>query len=176
EFSINYEAVSDMDTILTLTNHTYFNLNGQLKESVGNHTVKMNRDRVLELDNELIPTGKQLDGSGTPFDFKSGRQLKDGFLTAKTQKKIAGGGYDKYFLLNQTNQPNITVHEPKSDRTKEISTDQPGVVMYTGNNLRTDLAFKERSGEKHLGVCFETQAHPASLQHDGLETITLKAN
>lgn len=176
EFAIDYEAVSDMDTILTLTNHTYFNLNGQLKENVGNHTVEMNSDRILELDNELIPTGKQLDVSGTPFNFKNGRQLKDGFLTTNTQNKIAGGGYDHYFLLNQTNQPNITVHEPKSGRTMEISTDQPGVVMYTGNNLTADLEFKERSGEKHLGVCFETQAHPASLQHDGLETITLKAN
>src|SRR5699024_12847530 len=59
EFSIDYEAVSDKNTILTLTNHTYFNLNGQLKENVGNHTVEMNSDRILELDNELIPTGKQ---------------------------------------------------------------------------------------------------------------------
>src|SRR5699024_4234136 len=176
ELSIDYEPVSDMDTILTLTNHTHFTVIEHIKENVGNHTVEMNSDRILELDHELIPTGKQLDVSGTPFDFKNGRQLKDGFLTTNIQNKIAGGGYDHYFLLNQTNQPNITVHEPKRGRTMEISTDQPGVVMYTGNNLTADLEFKERSGEKHLGVCFETQAHPASLQHDGLETITLKAN
>src|SRR5699024_9474631 len=67
EFSINYEADTDMDTILTLTIHTYFNLNGQIKENVGNHTVEMNIDRILELDHELIPTGKQLDFSGTPL-------------------------------------------------------------------------------------------------------------
>src|SRR5699024_9090444 len=76
EFSINYEAVSDMDTILTLTNHTYFNLNGRLKENVGNHTVKMNSDQILELDNELIPTGKQLDVSGTLLTFNSNEATK----------------------------------------------------------------------------------------------------
>src|SRR5699024_8747074 len=146
----------------TLTNHTYFNLNGQLKENVGNHTVEMNSDRILELDHEFIPTGKQLDVSGTPFDFKNGRQLKDGFQTTNIPNKTAVDKNYHYFHINQTNQTNITVHEPKRGRTMEISTDQPGVVMYTGNNHTADLEFKERSEEKHLGVCFETQAHPAS--------------
>src|SRR5699024_1897451 len=166
EFLIDYKAVSDMDTILTLTNHTYFNLNGQLKENIGNHTVEMNSEQILELDNELITTGKQIDVSCILLDFKNGRQLKDGFLNMNTQNKVAGSGYDHYFLLNQTNQPNIIVREPMSGRTMEISTDQPGVVMYTGNNLTADLEFKERSGEKYLGVCFETQAHPAFLQQE----------
>src|SRR5699024_7366392 len=142
EFLIDYKAVSDMDTILTLTNHTYFNLNGQLKENVGNHTVEMNSDQILELDNELIPTGKQLDVSGTLFDFKNGRQLKDGFLTMNTQHQCEGRGYNHYFLLKQTNQLNIIVSEPMRGRTMEISIDQAGVVMYTGNNLAADLEFK----------------------------------
>src|SRR5699024_10852822 len=114
EFLIDYKAVSDMDTILTLTNHTYFNLNGQLKENVGNHTVDINSDQMLELDNGHLANGKQVDVSGTLFDFKNGRKLKDRFLTMNTQNKVSVGGYDHYFLLNQTNQPNIIVREPMS--------------------------------------------------------------
>lgn len=176
EFKIDYEAVSDTDTILTLTNHTYFNLTGQLKENVGNHTVTMNSDQILELDEALIPTGKKLNVSGTPFDFRHGKQLKEGFLATHTQNKIAGRGYDHYFLFNQGRNPVVTVLEPQSGRVMEVRTDQPGVVMYSGNSLSEEFLLKERVAEKHLGVCFETQAHPASLNHDGLPSVKLKAD
>src|SRR5699024_7459644 len=92
------------------------------------------------------------------------------------QNEIVGNGYDHYFLLNKNQHPNIIVNEPTSGRVMEVHTNQPGVVMYTGNSLDTDLPLKERVGKKHLGVCFETQAHPASLKHDVLAPITLKAN
>src|SRR5699024_9789594 len=74
EFIIDYEALSDKDTILTLTNHSYFNLSGNLKETILNHEVKMNASQFVELDLELIPTGKISPVHDTVFDFTNGRK------------------------------------------------------------------------------------------------------
>ncbi|HLR68329.1 MAG TPA: aldose epimerase family protein [Virgibacillus sp.] len=174
-FIINYEAISDKDTVLTLTNHTYFNLSG-LTDTVGEHSVTMNSDHFLELDEELIPTGKRVNVSNTPFDLRHGKRLEEGFDSTYPQNIIVGNGYDHYFLLNDTDQPNIFVKHNHSGRTLSITTNQPGVVMYTANGLEDDLKLNGRMSEKHLGVCFETQGPPASLHHEGLPSITLDAN
>src|SRR5699024_5427154 len=174
-FIINYEAISDKDTVLTLTNHTYFNLSG-LKDTVGQHSVTINSDHFLELDEELIPTGKLVNVSNTPFDLRNGKRLEEGFDSTYSQNLIVGNGYDHYFLLNDTDQPNIVVEENKSGRILSITTDQPGVVMYTANGLEDGLKLNGQMSEKHLGVCFETQGPPASLHHEGLPSIVLKAN
>lgn len=175
DFIIDYEAESDQDTALTLTNHTYFNLSG-LKDTVGQHVVTMNSDRFLELDEELIPTGKLVDVSNTPFDLRHGKSLEEGFNSTYPQNLIAGNGYDHYFLLNDTDQPNILVEHEQSGRTLTVTTNQPGVVMYTANGLEDGLKLNGGMSEKHLGVCFETQGPPASLHHDDLPSIILKAN
>src|SRR5690625_2031384 len=75
---IDYDATSTKDTILTLTNHTYFNLTGDLKDTVENHLVTINSEKFIELNEELIPTGKLVHVTDTPFDFQNGRILKDG--------------------------------------------------------------------------------------------------
>src|SRR5699024_12258112 len=134
-FTIDYEAESDQDTVHALTNHTYFNLSG-LKETVGQHIVTMDSDYFLELDEELIPTGKLVDVANTPFDLRHRKSLEEGFDSTYPQKLIVGKGYDHYFLLNDTDEPNILVEEDMSGRRLAITTDQPGAVTYTTSGLR----------------------------------------
>lgn len=96
QFTIDYAAISDQTTVLTLTNHSYFNLSGNLKETVNQHHVHINSSQFIELDQQLIPTGTKLDVSNTPFDFRQGKQLNDGIKSNFKQNRLAGNGYDHY--------------------------------------------------------------------------------
>lgn len=94
EWMIAYHAITDEMTPLTLTNHTYFNLTGEVTSSVAGHHVQMKSDGYLELDQELIPTGFIDSGNGGPFDFSRGRLIESGIGSGHKQNQIAGGGYD----------------------------------------------------------------------------------
>lgn len=176
EFFIDYHAITTKKTILTLTNHTYFNLTGNLRDTIRNHQVQMNSDQFLELDKSLIPTGNCINVTDTSFDFRSGRQLSAGINSSYQQNQIAGGGYDHFFLFNLNEMPHISVSEPTSGRLLNITTNQPGVVLYTSNSLDEDLQLSGGLSKKHLGVCFETQASPASLKYNHLPSIVLNAD
>ncbi|WP_066190837.1 aldose epimerase family protein [Gracilibacillus timonensis] len=176
ELIIDYYAISDEDTILTLTNHSYFNLNGNLKRSINNHLVRLNSSYFVELDEELIPTGNKIKVDNTTFDFRDEQALKAGIETPQKQNQYAKNGYDHYFLLDHQKRNSVIVKEPNSGRIMTIETDQPGVVLYTGNNLDDTLELTERKSEKYLGVTFETQSSPASLEFDDFPNILLNAN
>lgn len=169
ELTMDYWASTDQTTPLTLTNHSYFNLSGDLKNTVHEHRVTANSDHFVELDQELIPTGKKLDVTASNFDFRKGRKLGDGFADNSVQHKVANNGYDHYFLFNDKG--NVAITEADSGRTLSIKTDQPGMVMYTSNNLDEGLELNEGRSRKYLGVCFETQASPASLHHEGFPSV-----
>ncbi|KKK38692.1 aldose epimerase [Mesobacillus campisalis] len=173
--TIEYEAVSDATTPLTLTNHTYFNLSGDLKRPVDEHEVIIDSSTFVELDEELIPTGEKVPVEGTPFDFRAGRVLGAGFNDDYGQNKIAGSGYDHYFIFDKEKEFDAVVAEPRSGRVMTVKTTQPGMVMYTGNSLDDSMKLAEGPSRKHLGVCFETQGSPASLHHEGFPGIILKA-
>lgn len=175
QLSVEYKAVADQKTPLVLTNHSYFNLTGNLKEPIHNHEIQMNSSRFAELDHELIPTGKVLETEGTLFDFTAGRKLGNGIIAGSSQNEIVGNGYDHYFLFNRNEQGKVTVTEETSGRILTIRTNQPGMVMYTSNNLDKGLELAEGRSSKYLGVCFETQASPAALHHDGFPAVLLNA-
>jgi aldose 1-epimerase len=172
---INYQADTDKTTALTLTNHSYFNLTGDLKGTVHDHKVKIDSSKFVELDENLIPTGRQLDTAGTTFDFREGQRLSEGFNSSYEQNKIAGDGYDHYFIFDGEAGEKVTASDETSGRKMVVETDQPGMVMYTSNSMDSSLQLAERDSEKYLGVCFETQGSPASLQHDGFPGIILEA-
>lgn len=175
ELTVSYEAVSDKTTPLTLTNHSYFNLSGNLKDTIHGHRLKMNSSKYLELDDTLIPTGQLNEVEGTSFDFRSGRQIGDGLNMDTEQQKNASGGYDHYFIFDHENAGTITLSEQESGRILNVHTDQPGVVLYTSNSLGDDLTLAGGRSQKHLGVCLETQGSPASLHHTGFPEIILQA-
>ncbi|MEC5423463.1 aldose epimerase family protein [Virgibacillus sp. C22-A2] len=175
ELSIDYRANSDQDTPLALTNHSYFNLSGDLKATVQNHQVTIDSDYFVELDEQLIPTGEKLPVSGSTFDFRSGQKLRAGFQDTAAQHNIADHGYDHYFIFNNKAGVNAVAIDEESGRTLTIKTDQPGMVLYTANSLSNNLELREAASRNHLGVCFETQAPPASLHHTGFPDVILPA-
>lgn len=170
---LDYSATTDKQTPVSLTNHTYFNLSGKLRNTIHEHDITIDSTQFLELDEELIPTGTILDVDATPFDFRSRRKLADGIHSTSEQTNLVGNGYDHYFLFNDEKPDKIVVTDKNSGRRMSIQTDQPGVTMYTANGLGNDCLLKERPSDKHLGVCFETHAPAASLQYDGLPDIWL---
>ncbi len=174
ELILDYWAKADQTTPLTLTNHSYFNLSGNLQDTVHHHNVKMNSTYFVELDHMLIPTGRKLDVSDTTFDFRADRVLGDGFTTHSKQHQIADNGYDHYFIFDDE-EGKVVVNEKVSGRILMIKTEQPGMVMYTANGLDNTLQLAEGMSRKHLGVCFETQASPASLHHNGFPSVLLEA-
>lgn len=176
ELIIDYYGTTDKTTALTLTNHSYFNISGNLADTIHNHHVTMDADEFVELDKDLIPTGRKIHVANTPFDFRDGRNLTDGVTSTSFQNLVADHGYDHYFIFNQNKQKNISVKDETSGRKMEIRTNQPGVVMYTANTLEEDLELTEGKSKPYLGVCFETQASPASLHHEDFPTVVLSAN
>ncbi|WP_079527734.1 aldose epimerase family protein [Halobacillus hunanensis] len=176
QLTIDYQAHSDLDTPVALTNHTYFNLSGNLKRTIHNHLVSMNSSTYAELNEDLIPTGNRNTVTGTPFDFRKMRPLQEGICSEYKQNLLAKSGYDHYFLFDQKQEDAVVVQDLESGRIMRIHTDQPGMVMYTSNNLTNDHQLTGRQSAKYLGVCFETQGTPASLHHSGFPSIVLKAN
>jgi len=175
QFIINYVTNADQKTPVTLTNHAYFNLSGNAKSTLHQHEVTLDSSQFVELDGELIPTGKILDVEGTVFDFRKGRLLKDGFNPDAIQNRIVGDGYDHYFLFDQERDVQAIVKEKTSGRILTVKTSQPGVVMYTSNNLDEGLELTAGVTEQYLGLCLETQGSPASLHHDGFPNIIQEA-
>jgi aldose 1-epimerase len=163
EFSISYEAVSDKKTLINVTNHSYFNLSGDLKHDILDHDLKLKSESFLELDEELIPTGEILSVKDTPFDFREGRIIKDGVESEHAQNILAGKGYDHPFLLAENEKKQIVLKDDKSGRVLTIETDQPGVVLYTGTQMTSDFTIRGVQSRKYLGLCLETQGLPDSI-------------
>ncbi|MFB1049742.1 aldose epimerase family protein [Paraliobacillus sp. JSM ZJ581] len=172
-FEITYQAISDQDTILTTTNHSYFNLSGNLKRDILHHDVQIDAGQFVELNHDLIPTGDILSVDNTVFDFRKAHPIIDGVHSIDQQNLVASNGFDHYFIFDHQQQPNATITERESGRRLEVRTDQPGMVMYTSNGLDDSIKLKERNATKHLGICLETQGSPASLKHKGFPSIYL---
>ncbi|MEQ6376541.1 aldose epimerase family protein [Bacillaceae bacterium S4-13-58] len=173
---LDYQATSEKDTPLTLTNHTYFNLSGNLKETIHDHHVQLPSSQFVELDHSLIPTGKIVDvAENSTFDFRQGRRIRQGIERGSEQNKIVGNGYDHYFIFDTNEDKKVLVEDRNSGRSLTVETTQPGMVMYTGNKLLEGTELNERKSTKHLGICFETQGSPASLHHSNLPNIMVKA-
>ncbi|CAM4120233.1 aldose 1-epimerase [Lederbergia lenta] len=165
EFSIQYDGISDETTLLNMTNHSYFNLSGDLKRDVLNHSLTLKSDQYLELNNELLPTGKLVNVEGTVFDFREGRQIKTGVQSEDPQNQLAGGGYDHPFVLKENNNQEIILEDPESGRTMTVETDEVGVVVYTSNQLSDEGEVYGVSSRKHLGICLETQGLPDAINN-----------
>lgn len=174
EFLISYEANSDKTTLLNLTNHTYFNLSGNVKRDISQHELKIDSDSFLELNEQILPTGELLDVTGTVFDFREGRKIKEGLLSNHVQNKLAGNGYDHPFLLKSHHNHEIILRDEESGRKVVIETDEPGVVLYTGNHLTEGVNINGGKLRKYLGLCLETQGLPDAIHHTHFPSYILK--
>lgn len=161
ELKIDYSAETDKPTPVNLTNHSYFNLTGDVANTIENHGLQIDAAGYTPVDATLIPTGEIKPVAGTPFDFtakkKIGLQLND-----------VPGGYDHNFVLNKRGdstqlQLAAILSDSTSGRTLEVYTTEPGLQFYSGNFL--DGTFKTSAGtpiNKHTALCLETQHFPDS--------------
>lgn len=176
ELLISYKAASDQKTLLNVTNHSYFNLSGDLKRDILDHELTIKSNQFAELDQELIPTGELLSVQNTPFDFNGGRKIKDGTVSVHPQNLLAGKGYDHPFLLSENNNREIVLYDKESGRMLEIETTQPAVVLYTGTQLTGDYNIRGTSPRKYLGLCLETQGMPDSIHHPHFPSSIIEKN
>lgn len=177
ELKIHYEAESDADTIVNLTNHSYFNLGGYSSGNILDHTLRVDADSITEINGDLIATGKAYPVGGTPFDFRTPEKIGARIEADDPQIKF-GGGYDHNFNLNKgsTFAKAAELYNEKSGRVMSVYTDQPGVQIYTSNMMNGDVKFKGGLSQiPRSAVCLETQHAPDSPNHPDFPTTTLRA-
>ena len=164
---IHYEAAPDQDTVINMTNHSYFNLNGHDSGSVLDHTVMLAADAFTPADEESIPTGEIRPVEGTPMDFRTAKKLGEE-IGADYEPLRFGGGYDHNWVLKNENGFD-KVAEVTADRSgirMEVWTDLPGVQMYTANFLDNEPGKDGAVYESRSAVCLETQYYPDAIHHD----------
>jgi aldose 1-epimerase len=170
ELKIEYRATTDKSTPVNLTSHSYFNLTGG-KENVMNHEVEINADRYIVVNESLIPTGELRSCAGTAMDFSKIQSIGSRF-------DQVDGGYDHCYVLNKKSQEislAAKVKEPKSGRTMEVWTTEPGVQFYTGNFLDGTLTgINGVVYKKNYGFCFEAQHFPDSPNQPDFPSSVLK--
>lgn len=176
---MDYCVSTDEDTIINLTNHTYFNLDGG--GNVLGQKLRIYASNYLEGNNETCPTGKILPVDGTPMDFRTGKPLGRDLDTGFYQTTMAGGGFDHCYVLDRPRGASQSLCAwASSDKTgisMKMYTTQPGIQLYTGNFLQ-NCPSPGKGGvplEKYGGFALETQHFPCSPSHPEFPTTVLRA-
>lgn len=160
---IKYEASTDKPTIVNMTNHSYFNLDGDPTSDNGKYLLQVNGDYFTPVDSTFMTTGEILSVEGTPFDFRNPTALGERFVIDNEQLKN-GKGIDHNWILNTKGNINVSCARLKSEKTgitMDVYTTEPGIQVYTGNFLDGSLVGKKGIVYNHrASVCLETQKYP----------------
>jgi len=178
ELKLNFSATTDEDTIVNLTNHSYFNLGGGSRDIL-DHVVTINAENFLPVDETLIPTGEPASVKGTPMDFTYPTSI-GARINQDYPQLLIGKGYDHCWALSnyrsnlRTCSLAATARDPTSGRVLEVFTTQPGVQFYTGNFLSETPGKNGKIYDKRFAFCFETQHFPDAINQPKFETVVLK--
>jgi aldose 1-epimerase len=179
ELKIDYTATTDKDTVVNLTNHSYFNLSGDMSQEILKHELLLRASEFTPVDATLIPTGELRPVKGTPFDFEQSMAIGSRINQDDEQLKF-GKGYDHNWVLRRGSDAGVQLaavaFEPSSGRVLEVLTTEPGVQFYSGNFLDGSAHGKGGQAYNHrTGFCLETQHFPDSPNHKSFPSTVLTA-
>jgi aldose 1-epimerase len=160
ELIIEYDATTSEDTVINLTHHSYFNLDGH-NSTILEQDLSINSKKILETNEHSIPTGQFLNLENNPFNFN--------------QAKKCPQTIDTTFVLNDGEKFSASLFNPKNNLEMLVSTNQPAVHIYVGGNCFNSIKGKENADYNHLsGICFETQNFPDAPNHDHFPNAVLR--
>lgn len=172
---IQYHAVPTADTVLNMTNHSYFNMDGEGSGTVLEQEAWINADAYTRADAFSIPTGEITPVEGTPMDFREGKTLGKE-IDSDYEAIEYGGGYDHNWVLNGTGLRKVAeLLSRRSGIKMEVLTDLPGMQVYTANFLTDDSGKHGKSYGKRSAVCFETQYFPDAVNKENFEGPVVRA-
>ena len=178
ELHIDYLAMSDADTPLNLTNHSYFNLNGHASGSILGHVAQINASEYTPSDSWLLPTGEIRKVAGTPMDLTIPRSVGAG-IDSDYPDLVNGGGYDHNYVISREYdgacREAASLYSRESGIRMEVLTDMPGLQFYTANFMSGEPGKEDAVYEKRCAACLETQFWPDAANRDNFPGGVIRA-
>ncbi len=175
---IRYEATTDRPTVINMTNHSYFNLNGDPSHTGMDQVLYVASDSITPVDSTFMTDGRMLAVKNTPFDFNTPKPIAPSVMEFDNEQVKFGNGFDHNWVLNtkgDISQPAACLSSPTTGITLTVYTDEPGLQVYTGNFL--DGTVKGKKGiayPQRASVCLETQHYPDSPNHPEWPSVMLR--